>query len=160
MIAYKPDNTTLFFTRDGSEYSADPMSDWERYTAFVTTLNAQQEAVRQDKSLADNYRALVNNYNASILAGRVPGTPPPMKPLQVTVDDPILNADSTWAIGLTSYGPFSPALPDVATMPMYQGSGGAIKATLGLPPDPNQAILGALATISVKIDRLLAKVGA
>src|ERR1700720_2208271 len=99
MVTYKPDNLTLFFTRDGKEYSADPMSDWMRYSVFEATRSAQVDTVGVNANALSNYHTALGNYNANTQAGRDPHTAPPVKPKLVTVFDPDQNAEGSWVVG-------------------------------------------------------------
>jgi hypothetical protein len=155
MISYQSDGTTLAFTRDGQTFSANPI-DWTAYTVFSATQSAQQDAARVNTNSQANYLGALGNYNASILAGRNPSGPPPVKPQKIVVDDPTVSSSGVWSEGVHHNVDFSPALPDSLPLPTQAVNQG-IKATTGLPPDPNAAILGALASMSRVLNLIATK---
>lgn len=159
------DFTTLSFTGpDGTVYSADPSSDWLRYTAFSATESAQAAAPGINANREKNYNTAIANYNASAGIGRTPNpATPPTKPTYLTVNDPTLNpSTNVWTAGVSTEGPWPHALTDplaiqgAATTQTFFGgatASGAPFATqdLSVVISQNQQALTLLSKIAAKL---------
>lgn len=88
MIHYSTDFTTLLGTHaDGTSFAADPIGNPSLYSKMVATLNAQQQAARDNNAAAANYSSLLDEYNTNVQAGRTAPHGIPAKPGMIVVSD-------------------------------------------------------------------------
>ena len=104
MIHYSPDGNTLIGVDEyGREFSHNKLeSAW--FSSMLVTLDAQQQAARDNSAAALDYNQKLGNVQGPLNAGQGPAVyTVPAKPLQKIVSD----------TGAVTYAPFDPPLADL-----------------------------------------------
>lgn len=126
MISYASDGVTLI---DANGKRVSPFQGVD-YNALVVIRDAQIAAQNENNHAVDVYTTGLKNAQASIDAGRPADAPP--KPPQHVVSD----------TGVSTYAPFSPALPDLVPAVINAPNSGSIK----VETQDTQAIMFAMVT--------------
>jgi hypothetical protein len=122
MITFDKDGVTLIgYDASGNKFTHNYL-EGDPYDIMLSTLNAQQQAARDNATAVDAYNTALATAQLNENAGR-PHDAPPVAPQQKIVTD----------LGVVSYAPFVPAL--AAFVPLVSTPSGRLVAPA--PPDPN-----------------------
>jgi hypothetical protein len=104
MIQYDTDGTTLFYIDANGKKFSHYFTEGKPYSDMLVTLDAQQQAIRDNTLAANSYNASLATMQTSVDAGQADKAPPVSeKPLQKIVSD----------TGVVSFAPFDPPLADL-----------------------------------------------